>query len=76
FPNDEGFVSRRCDAGVRVVDGAGDYGDPVDLGYSLQGGYGDGGGVWRGKWGPIVAESGECGGWEEEVRWCDGGGRN
>ncbi|GJV92571.1 hypothetical protein Tco_1540384 [Tanacetum coccineum] len=31
--------------------------------------------VWRGKWGPLVAESGESGGWEEEVRWCDGGGR-
>ncbi|GKA64596.1 cell division cycle 20.2, cofactor of APC complex-like protein [Tanacetum coccineum] len=33
-------------------------------------------GVWRGKWGSLVAESGEGGGWEEEVRWCDGGGRN
>ncbi|GKA22453.1 STRUBBELIG-receptor family 7-like protein isoform X2 [Tanacetum coccineum] len=29
-----------------------------------------------GKWGPLVAESGEGGGWEEEVRWCDGGGRD
>ncbi|GKC41698.1 pentatricopeptide repeat-containing protein [Tanacetum coccineum] len=38
--------------------------------------YGGGGGVWRGKWGSLVAESGEGGGWEEEVRWCDGGGRN
>ncbi|GKC44377.1 STRUBBELIG-receptor family 7-like protein isoform X2, partial [Tanacetum coccineum] len=28
------------------------------------------------KWGPLVAESGEGGGWEEEVRWCDGGGRD
>ncbi|GKB10414.1 jasmonic acid-amido synthetase JAR1-like protein [Tanacetum coccineum] len=32
--------------------------------------------VWRGKWGPMVAESGEGGGWEEEVRWCDGGERD
>ncbi|GJX29094.1 putative RNA-directed DNA polymerase [Tanacetum coccineum] len=30
--------------------------------------------VWRGKWGLLVAESGESGGWEEEVRWCHGGG--
>ncbi|GKD44468.1 hypothetical protein Tco_1269113 [Tanacetum coccineum] len=37
--------------------------------------YGGGRRVWRGKWGPLVAESGEGGGWEEEVRWCDGGGR-
>ncbi|GKB29404.1 hypothetical protein Tco_0868805, partial [Tanacetum coccineum] len=27
--------------------------------------------VWRGKWGPLVVESGEGGGWEEEVRWHD-----
>ncbi|GKA72078.1 UPF0496 protein-like protein [Tanacetum coccineum] len=32
-------------------------------------------GVWRGKWGPLMAESGESGGWEEEVWWSDGGGR-
>ncbi|GJZ38927.1 hypothetical protein Tco_0585490 [Tanacetum coccineum] len=31
---------------------------------------------WRGKWGPLVAKSGEGGGSEEEVRWCDGGGRD
>ncbi|GJZ19866.1 hypothetical protein Tco_0556456 [Tanacetum coccineum] len=31
--------------------------------------------VWRGKWGLLVAESRESGGWEEEVWWCDGGGR-
>ncbi|GJV97829.1 hypothetical protein Tco_1549406 [Tanacetum coccineum] len=47
----------------------------ADLGYSLRDGDGGGGRVWRGKWGPLVAESGEGGGWEEEVRWCDGGGR-
>ncbi|GKD16904.1 UPF0496 protein-like protein [Tanacetum coccineum] len=36
----------------------------LDLGNSLR----DGGGrVCRGKWGPLVAESGEGGGWEEEV---------
>ncbi|GJW38333.1 pentatricopeptide repeat-containing protein [Tanacetum coccineum] len=29
-----------------------------------------------GKWGSLVAESGEDSGWEEEVRWCDGGGKN
>nr|GEX29800.1 retrovirus-related Pol polyprotein from transposon TNT 1-94 [Tanacetum cinerariifolium] len=34
-----------------------------------------GGGVWRDKWGPLVAESRESGGWEEEVWWCDGGER-
>ncbi|GJW85720.1 cell division cycle 20.2, cofactor of APC complex-like protein [Tanacetum coccineum] len=34
-----------------------------------------GGGVWRGKWGLLVAKSGESGGWEEEIRWCDDGGR-
>ncbi|GKG44354.1 hypothetical protein Tco_0485792, partial [Tanacetum coccineum] len=32
-------------------------------------------GVWREKWGPLVTESGESGGWEDEVWWCDGGGR-
>ncbi|GJR73814.1 hypothetical protein Tco_0086179 [Tanacetum coccineum] len=30
-------------------------------------------GVWRGKWCPLVAESGESGGWDEEV-WCSDGG--
>ncbi|GJS73604.1 hypothetical protein Tco_0706445 [Tanacetum coccineum] len=39
----------------------------LDLGYSLRDGDGGGGRVWRGKWGPLVAESGEGGGWEEEV---------
>ncbi|GJW96311.1 pentatricopeptide repeat-containing protein [Tanacetum coccineum] len=40
--------------------------------------YGDGGGgrVCRGKWGPLVAESGKGAGWEEEVRWCDGDRRD
>ncbi|GKG51991.1 hypothetical protein Tco_0544629, partial [Tanacetum coccineum] len=38
------------------------------MGYSLRGGDGGGEGVWRGKWGPLVAESGEGGGWEEEIR--------
>ncbi|GJX13765.1 UPF0496 protein 1-like protein [Tanacetum coccineum] len=33
------------------------------------------GGVWRGRWGPLMADSGESGGWEEEVWWSDGGGR-
>ncbi|GJS64552.1 hypothetical protein Tco_0679116, partial [Tanacetum coccineum] len=32
----------------------------------LRGGDGDGEGVWRGKWGPLVAESREGGGWEDE----------
>nr|GFA27990.1 pentatricopeptide repeat-containing protein At2g20540 [Tanacetum cinerariifolium] len=31
---------------------------------------------WRGKWGPLVAKNEEGGGWEEEVRWCDGGERD
>ncbi|GKD89450.1 hypothetical protein Tco_1364957, partial [Tanacetum coccineum] len=26
--------------------------------------------------GPLVAEGGEGGGWEKEVRWCDGGERD
>ncbi|GJZ80611.1 urease isoform X1 [Tanacetum coccineum] len=34
-----------------------------------------GGGVRREKWGPLVAESEESGGWEEEVWWCVGGER-
>ncbi|GKC02966.1 pentatricopeptide repeat-containing protein [Tanacetum coccineum] len=40
--------------------------------------YSDGGGgrVCRGKWGPLVAESGKDAGWEEEVRWCDGDRRD
>ncbi|GJU00540.1 hypothetical protein Tco_1110878 [Tanacetum coccineum] len=29
----------------------------------------------REKWGPLVVESGESSGWEDEVWWCDGGGR-
>ncbi|GKC61172.1 hypothetical protein Tco_1088770 [Tanacetum coccineum] len=78
--DNEGFVSRRGDDGVGVVDGADDCGDPVgililDMGYSLRGGDG-GGGVWRRKWGLLVAKNGEGGGWEEEVRWCDSGGRD
>ncbi|GKB21607.1 zf-CCHC domain-containing protein [Tanacetum coccineum] len=40
----------------------------LDLGYTLRGGDAGGGGVWRGKWGSLVAESGEGGGWEEEVQ--------
>ncbi|GJV70167.1 hypothetical protein Tco_1485676 [Tanacetum coccineum] len=36
-------------------------------GASLRDGDGGGGRVWRGKWGSLVAESGEGGGWEEEV---------
>ncbi|GKE76284.1 hypothetical protein Tco_1542404, partial [Tanacetum coccineum] len=40
------------------------------------GGDGGGGGAWRRKWGPLVAESGEGGGWEKKVRWCDSGERD
>ncbi|GJX15775.1 hypothetical protein Tco_0216607, partial [Tanacetum coccineum] len=49
----------------------------LDRGYeSLEVSSGGGGGVWRGKWGPLVAESGEGGGWEDKVWWCDGSGRD
>ncbi|GJW74730.1 hypothetical protein Tco_0134100 [Tanacetum coccineum] len=48
----------------------------LDLSYNLRDGDGGGERGWRGKWGPLMAESGEGGGWEEEVQWCDGVGRD
>ncbi|GJY55152.1 hypothetical protein Tco_0446816, partial [Tanacetum coccineum] len=39
---------------------------PTTVGDATAGEGEEGGGVWRGKWGPLVAESGEGGGGKEE----------